>query len=48
MTKNRVITVAAAVVATAVVIGYLRKSAQDSIKAGTKSEDTLAGKLGLV
>ena len=48
MSKHRLITIGLAVAATAIVVGYMRKSAQTSIKAGTKAEDTIAGKLGLL
>jgi hypothetical protein len=41
-------TVGFAVVATALAVGYVRKSAATAIKAGTKADDTLAGKLGLL
>lgn len=45
MSKQRLMTIALAAVAGAVVTGYLISSAK---KSGKKPEDTLAGKIGLV
>lgn len=46
--KSRLMTIGLGVAATLVAFGYLKKSAAAAVKAGTKVEDTLAGKLGIV
>lgn len=48
LNKSRLITIGLSVVATAVAIGMLRKSASDKIASGAKPGDTLAGKLGVL
>lgn len=48
LSKSRLITVGLAAVATAVLVGQLRKSAAAAVKAGEKAENTWAGKLGLI
>lgn len=49
LNKSRLITIGLSVVATAVAIGMIRKSASEKIAAGTaKASDTLAGKLGVL
>lgn len=46
--KSRLMTIGLGAVVTLAAFGYLKKSAAAAVKAGTKPEDTLAGKLGIV
>lgn len=48
MSKQRLMTIAIAAVAGAVVTGFLLSRARDAVKSGKKPEDTIAGKIGLV
>lgn len=49
MSKQRLMTIAIAAVAGAVVTGFLMSRAREALKTpGKKPEDTLAGKIGLV
>lgn len=49
LNKSRLITIGLSVVATAVVVGMLRKSAAEKIASKqAEAKDTLAGKLGIL